>query len=69
MVNSDPLIPFFDSKYFETDSNRVKIDDDNGLVSISLEADRNMEPLSGPQDLIGRENLFVSFLVNCYRSK
>ena len=26
MVNSDPLIPFFDSKSPETDSNRVKID-------------------------------------------
>ena len=26
MVNSDPLIPFLDSKSPETDSNRVKID-------------------------------------------
>ena len=30
MVNSDPLIPFFGSKSSETDSNRVKIGDDDG---------------------------------------
>ena len=28
MVNSDPLIPLFDSKSSETDPNRVKIDED-----------------------------------------
>ena len=28
MVNSDPLIPFFDSISSETDSNKVKIDDE-----------------------------------------
>ena len=27
-VNSDPLIPFFDSKSSETESNRVKIDNE-----------------------------------------